>query len=157
MASFFKRGVTNDVSESRFAPDSVSQRDSQTHNDVKRDLIRAVLKNTLHRLGIPHDWLACEVIIIGHEPKHEKLYIQLMLMKWHETFMRYAPALEQQLLRGLVRIDPTVDATKYIFSWRFSTDCGCPFGVMPPPTVWAHDEDPVDAVKVAPSLLERRG
>jgi hypothetical protein len=130
---------------------------TQQHTDIKRELIRVVLKDTLRLHGIPFDWLACEIIIVPHGPDEEDLHIQLVLMKWHETFLRYAPALEQQLLRGLDRFDPLVDHSKYIISWRFSRDCGCPFAVMPPPLVWSHQDAPVAAVEdEAPSILDRR-
>ena len=143
MVSFFKhRSSPKGASESGFASDSLPGPEHQHRKDVQRDLILVVLKNTLHRLGIPHEWLTCEVIALGHAPDPEKLHIQLMLTKWHETLLRYGPALEQQLLRGLLRLDPTVDTTKYIVSWRFAPNCGCPFRVMPPPVVWANDEQP---------------
>ena len=41
-----------------------------------------VYKNTLHSLGIPHDWLASEILTLVYKPGQEKLHIQLMLMKW---------------------------------------------------------------------------
>ena len=139
MVSFFKHRVPKDASDSSIAPHSVTQHESASRFEVHRDLIRAVLKNTLHRLGIPQDWLVCEVIPQGQGTGQEKLHIQLILMKWQETFLRYAPALERQLLRGLIRIDPSIDATNHIIAWRFSPDCGCPFKVMPPPKVWAQE------------------
>ena len=143
LVSFFKhRSSPKGTAESRFAPVPPPDPEGQQRKDVQRELILVVIKNTLHRLGIPHDWLAYEVITVTHGPDQEKLHIQLMLMKWHETLLRYTPALEQQLLRSLLRIDPTVQASQYVFSWRFSPDCGCPFLVMPPPNVWGHDGEP---------------
>jgi hypothetical protein len=126
------------------------------HTDIKRELIRVVLKDTLRLHGIPYDWLACEIIIVPRGPDKEDLHIQLVLMKWHETILRYAPALERQLLLGLDRFDPQVDHSKYIISWRFSQDCGCPFTAMPPALVWSHDDTPPPVADEAPSILDRR-
>ncbi len=172
MFKFFKSSAPTDATDSRLGPHSVSNSLPQSlpsqfqhsrsstitsSSDLQRELIRVVLKDTLRRNGIPFDWLSCEVITIAQGPDtHEQLHIQLMLMKWHELFLRYAQALEHQLLRGLDRFDPSVDHSRYIISWRFSPDCGCPFGTLPPPVVWLHDEESQPAVQEAPSILDRR-
>jgi hypothetical protein len=137
------------------APVSSTANSSQEHNNVRRELIRVVLKDTLRLHGIPFGWLACEVISIARAPGDEDLHIQLVIVKWNEKLLRYAPTLQQQLLLGLDRFDPSVDHSKYIVSWRFSPDCGCPFVTMPDPKVWlqgalpAANEEPV-------SVLDRR-
>ena len=139
-------------------PDYVStQSSTRAHTDIKRELIRVVLKDTLRQHGIPLDWLACEIIIIRRGPVAEELHIQLVVMKWNETLMRYAMALQQQLLGGLDRFDPTVDHSKYVVSWRFAPDCGCPFTVMPSPKVWLQKAPPPAVpAEEAPSILDRR-
>lgn len=131
------------------APIPVSSSSNQQHSNVRRELIRVVLKDTLRLHGIPLGWLACEVITIARAPGKEELHIQLVVMKWDEQLLRYASALQQQLLLGLDRFDPSVDHSRYIVSWRFAPDCGCPFTRMPNPTFWHKgamrqaDEEPV--------------
>ena len=156
MFKFLKNGVAKDAPKPSAAPQSVPQHSIQQHTDIKRELIKVVLKDTLRRLGIPFDWLACEIIVIARGPDDEELHIQLVLMKWQETFLRYAPALQQQLLRGLDRFDPAVDHSKYIISWRFSPECGCPFSVMPPARFWSHSDAPLATAEEAPAILDRR-
>nr|WP_295768446.1 hypothetical protein [Rhodoferax sp.] len=161
MFKFFRHSSAApiDASESRPVPHSMPTTASTSvrpHADIQRELVRVVLKDTLRRHGIPFDWLACDVVTITHGPNVEELHIQLMLLQWHELFLRYAPALEHQLLRGLDRFEPAVDHSKYSISWRFSPDCGCPFTVMPPPLVWSH-ETPSEPVAEEPtSVLDRR-
>lgn len=137
------------------ATEPVAQHSVPQPTNIKRELIRVVLKDTLRQQCIPYDWLACEIIIIPRGPDDEELHIQLVVMKWNELLMRYATALQQQLLHGLDRFDPSVDHSTYIISWRFAPDCGCPFTVMPPPMFWAHTETPA-TVEAAPDLLDRR-
>ncbi len=170
MFKFFKSSTHAEATDSRMGPPSVSHslpqslpsqfqhsRSNTSSSDLQRELIRVVLKDTLRRHGIPFDWLSCEVIIVPQTAESaEQLHIQLMLMKWHELFLRYALALERQLIRGLDRFDPSVDHSRYIISWRISLDCGCPFGALPPPVVWQHDEEPQAAAQEAPSVLDRR-
>jgi hypothetical protein len=140
------------------APSSVSPNSSNSVNhssDVRRELIRVVLKDTLRQHGIPLDWLACEVILIPRALDKEELYIQLVLMKWNEQLLRYATALQQQLLAGLDRFDPEVDHSKYIVSWRFSPNCGSPFMFMPEPKFWLQSAPP-KVPETPVSVLDRR-
>jgi hypothetical protein len=125
---------------------------------MQRELVRVVLKDTLRRSGVPLEWLTCEVVTLAHGSDNEtgQLQIQLTLMQWHELFLRYAPALEHKLLLGLDRFEPSVDHSKYVISWRFAPDCGCPFTVMPPPLVWSHDPAPAAAEEEPASVLDRR-
>lgn len=159
MFKFLKNNVvTHDAPESRPAPQLVpAHTNTRPHADIQRELVRVVLKDTLRRHGIPFEWLSCEVHTVVHGPDSEELHIQLVLMQWHELLMRYATALEHQLLRGLDRFEPSVDHSKYSISWRFSPDCGCPFQVLPPPLVWSHDAPPeAPANEEPPSVLDRR-
>lgn len=160
MFKFLRQGASaQDATESRPAPprSSLPAQDSvRPQADIQRELIRVVLKDTLRRHGIPFEWLTCEVVTIAQGPGTETLNVQLMLMQWHELFLRYAPALELQLLRGLDRFEPTVDHSKYVISWRFSPDCGCPFHVLPPPLVWSHDAAPEPVLEAPSSVLDRR-
>lgn len=137
------------------APVSATPNPSLQRSDVRRELIRVVLKDTLRLHGIPFGWLACEVTIIARAPGEEELHIQLVVMKWNELLLRYAPALQQQLLLGLDRFDPLGDHSRYIVSWRFSPDSGCPFAVMPDRNVWLQSVLP-QADKEPIPILDRR-
>lgn len=124
------------------------------HTDLRRELIRVVLKDTLRRHGIPFHWLACEVII-PRTPSEEEPHIQLVILKWHDQLLLYAPALQQQLLLGLDRFDPSVDHSHYMVSWRLAPDCGSPAREMPAPGFWLeHPGSP--ALDSPLSLLDRR-
>jgi hypothetical protein len=160
MFNFFRQSVPTDAADSRPAPHpappSVSP-STKPHADIQRELVRVVLKDTLRRHGIPSELLTCDANTVPQGPRGEELHIQLVVMQWSELLMRYARALELQLLRGLDRFEPMVDHTqKCTISWRFSPDCGSPFTVLPPPVVWSHDASSDPAVEEAPSILDRR-
>ena len=159
MFKFFKHSgaAPIDAPESRPVPHTTpAPTVARPHADIQRELVRVVLKDTLRRHGIPFEWLSCEVFTIAHGPNAEELHIQLTLLQWHELFIRYAPALEHQLLRGLDRFEPAVDHSKHNISWRFSPECGCPFTVMPPPLVWSHDAPPEPVAEEPAPVLDRR-
>ena len=162
MFSFIKNSVPNNVAGSNATPEPVSVAGARPAPDMRHELIQMVFKNTLHHLGVPLDWLACEVLVNSAAEGSEQLHIQLTWMKWQEIFLRYGPAFERQLIKGLDRFDPERDHSQCVISWRFSPDCGCPFTVMPPPSFWAHTSAPAEVAEVAevakvlPSLLDRR-
>lgn len=136
MFDFLKSKQRKTTGPPSAAPVSGSPPNTTQHGDIKRELIRVVLKDTLRVNGIPFGCLASEVIIITRPPAQDELHIQLVVMQWNEPLLRYASALQQQLLIGLDRIDPSDDHSKCSVSWRFSPDCGCPFTQMPDPSFW---------------------
>ncbi|NMM12988.1 MAG: hypothetical protein HHJ17_05510 [Rhodoferax sp.] len=155
MFDFLNKKHPKNEPPSSVSPISVTPSGSQQHSNVQRELIRVVLKDTLRLHGIPLNWLACEVILIARAPGDEELHIQLVVMKWNEQLLRYATALQQQLLHGLDRFDPSVDHSRYIVSWRFTPDSGCPAVAMPDPKVWLQSTLP-PANEVPASVLDRR-
>jgi len=162
MFNFFRSSVPTDAADSRPVPHAAApppppSPSIKPHADLQRELVRVVLKDTLRRNGIPSEWLGCEVTTVTNGAQGEELQIQLVLLQWHELLLRYARALELQLLRGLDRFEPAVDHTKKCtITWRFSPECGSPFTVMPPPVVWAHEADPSPVAEEPPSVLDRR-
>ena len=148
-------------SETTSQPDTpsvpASLNSTQQQSNLRRELIRVVLKDTLRLQGIPLGWIACEVISIARAPGEEELHVQLIIMKWNELLLRYTSALQQQLLLGLDRFDPAVDHSSYIVSWRFSADCACPFKKMPDPGVWSQSAShTTEVLEEQPSVLDRR-
>jgi hypothetical protein len=123
---------------------------------VKRELIKAAFHDTLHHHGIPHEWLACEVVTVAPTAGEETLQIQLVLMQWQETFLRYGLALEQLLRREIDRLDTAPEHARYQIVWRISPDCGCHFKVMPPARIW-HAQTAADVPSPdAPDPMDRR-
>jgi len=156
MFGFLKTKWTKKARASVKIPAPVAPRRSQAHNNIHHELIRVVLKDTLRLHGIPLGWLACEVITIARSAGKNELHIQLMVMKWNEKLLRYACALQQQLLLGLDRFDPSVDHSKYIVSWRFSPTCSIPFKQMPDPEFWLSGHEPPVAKEAPIPILDRR-
>lgn len=106
-----------------------------------RDLIRVVLRDTLRHNGIPTDWIGCQVATRAQPGQAPGQQIQLVVQKWHDGLMRYAPVLEQQLLQGLQRFDPTAAQSGHSVVWAFAPDCGYPYATMPAPAFWSNAPD----------------
>lgn len=157
MFEFLKRYRTSNEPPSSVSPESMLANHSQQPGSSRRETIRLVFRDTLQIHGIPADWLGCEVLIVRRTNKADEVHIQLLMLKWNEKLLRYAPALEQQLRHELDRLDPTVDHSKYIISWRFSPDSNYPFSVLPDPKFWVKSAAPIVQREDEPvSVLDRR-
>lgn len=114
------------------------------------EMVRMTLHGVLKLHGIPGTWIAGEVIPVHIPGQGEALLLQLEVRHWHDALVLHAPALERALLDGLRRFDPRADQTRYLFSWKFSPDCGCPHIHVPQADFWRTSERVVLAPIAAP-------
>jgi len=105
-------------------------------NSTQRDMARLTLHHILKHHGIPAHWIAGELVPIRIPGDGEAVLLQLEIMHWHDSLVLHAPALQEELLQGLRRFDPATNGTRYLFTWKFSPDCGCPHTQMPEPGFW---------------------
>lgn len=138
MFDFFGLGRSKSDASTQTAQSTPVPRTSPL-SATQREMVRLTLHNVLKRHGIPSHWISGEITPI-HIPQHgESLLLQLVVLKWHDALMLYAPALQQELLDGIKRFDPHADASKYLFTWGFAPHCGCPHATLPEPAFWSAD------------------
>jgi hypothetical protein len=137
----------------RAAPSTSSLASTRQHTDIQRELVRVVLKDLLHSSGVPGNWLGCDVLVPSERSRDDDVTVQMRVLHWDERLLRYAPALERALLKGLDRFDPQVDHSRYKITWQFSPQCGCPYTELPDKQTWAR---PNAAPAPAANILDRR-
>ena len=126
--------------------------ETMQHTSTQRELIRVVLKDTLRLNGIPSGLIGCEVTVASRLTTKEQLSVHLIMLKWNEAVLRYAPVIQQELIKNLDRFDPAVNHANYVFSWRFAAECECPYKTMPDPATWNAKAEPM---KLAPVSTPR--
>lgn len=139
MFEFFKMGRDKPGQDDSLKAEASSPSvpdSSQQHAATSRELARVVLRDTLRLNGIPDDWISCESIPRIHGGSDGNLLIQLVINRWHESLMSYAPLLQQQFQQGLQRFDPASDHSRHVVVWRFSPFCGYPGTDMPEADFW---------------------
>jgi hypothetical protein len=129
---------------------------SISSNDVRVELVRAVLKDTMRAQGLPSDWLRCEVHSLSGAKANGPLHIRIIMTKWSGTLLKYTMAMERLILTGLDRYDPAVDHSGYSVSWQFSKDCQCPFPTMPAPETWSKKKAPAPKIADSVDFFDRR-
>jgi hypothetical protein len=115
---------------------SVDAPNTQQQSDVQREMVRVVLKDVLRQSGIPAAWIGCEAQLLRRQGG-STMAVKLVVQSWHERLLPYLPALQQALIDGLDRFEPTVKHGHYQITWQFSPDCGCPHARLPTPQFWA--------------------
>lgn len=146
MLKFLGFGRTKPVAPADPGPSSMMN-DTMQHTSTQRELVRVVLKDTLRLNGIPPGTIGCEVTVMSRKTAREELFVHLIILKWNEAVLRYAPVIQQELIKNLDRFDPEVNHANYIFSWRFAAECEYPFKSMPAPEFW---NTKVEAAKLGP-------
>ncbi len=116
------------------------------------DMVRMTLLDVLRLHGIPGTWLRGEVVPVNVPAQGEALLLQLDVKHWHDAFVLHAMAFQQAMLDGLARYDPEADAKHYLFSWKFSEDCGCPHLYLPKGDFWRTSARTVITPTPAPKL-----
>ena len=120
-------------------------------NATQIEMVRMTLHGVLKLHGIPGTWITGEVIPVRIPGQGEALLLQLEVKHWHDALVLHAPAFQQAVLDGLHRFDPHADQTHYLFTWKFSPECGCPHVHLPEADFWTNSERVVLAPIAAPS------
>lgn len=140
-----KKGDTHAVAASppAKAPTAPAAQPSAT----QREMVRLTLHNVLRYNGIPNNWIACETVPVQLPNQGQALLLQMVVLQWHDALMHYAVALQQSILDGLNKFDPQSSASKYLFSWKFAPECGCPYTMLPEPSFWLTQTEPPSTSK----------
>jgi hypothetical protein len=162
MFGFFKKRapapapISHPVSQMSTLMPAQESSSSISSNDVRVELVRAVLKDTVRAHGLPTDWLRAEVHSLPGNKANGQLHIRIIMSKWNGTLLKYTMALERLILTGLDRYDPAVDHSGYTVSWQFAKDCQCPFPTMPAPESWAKKKTPPPKIADSVDFFDRR-
>jgi hypothetical protein len=116
--------------------------DITTHDAyaMKRDVISFALEDTLRSSGIPLDWIDCEVIDTSDNEGTRKTCIILVMKSWNENLLKQGLLIQKKILNQIDWIEPSLDYTKFDFSWRYGIECQSPYPELPPPPFWTMND-----------------
>lgn len=145
MFEFLRFGRAKDVMKSNVV---VAPINGQSKNsDKRREMIRLALNSVLRRHGIASQWIGCEFVSMARPGGADVMLTQLVILRWHDGLMRYAPELQDELFKEIHLFDKSALASNFLFVWKFAPDCGYPNGKLPEPEFWTsrHDLTSVEA------------
>lgn len=124
--------------------------DQAKKNDIRLEMIRLALKSVLRRCGIPLHWIGCEIVPMARSGDSDVMLIQLVILQWHDGLMRYAPELQNQLLKEIQFFDSTAQAASLLIAWKFAPDCGYPNESLPEAGFWVPAPAAAPVVQAEP-------
>jgi len=112
----------------------------------RRDLLRAVLRKTLTRHGIPASWIGAEMLVATARKRESGMHWRLLVRHWDPRLLAHAVALQNALMARLLRDDPLAADWLMGVSWQFALpdEAGCPS--MPQAGFWTAELRPDTAV-----------
>ena len=109
---------------------------------TRRELLGAVLRDTLTRQGIPVAWLSPEMLHFTSRSREPGLHLRLLIKHWDPRLLMHAVALENALIVRLLASDPIASDWLMGISWQFALpdESACP--PMPHPGSWTASHEP---------------
>ena len=118
---------------------------------MQREMVRLALSSVLGRNGIPPQWIGFELTPMARTDGVDATLIQLVIQKWHDGFLRYAPAIQAEVIAEIQLFGKNSSGTEFVITWKFAPDCGHPAGGLPDAAFWSTAPEPKTS---APDLKE---
>ena len=104
--------------------------------DPHHELLRVVLRGTLHQHGIPAAWMGAEVLPAGMQQGQPALHLRLLIMQMDPRLLSHGMAFEQSFKEHLATFDPAAARWLTGISWQFALPKGTPMIPMPEASAW---------------------
>lgn len=116
----------------------------------RRELLRVVLRDTLHRHGIPTAWLDAEVLVSTTRSGERGIHWRLVVKNPDPRLLNCTVALQNALIKRLTTFDPLASAWLNGMSWQYALPDDAPYAAMPHPSTWK--EPPGEPLPVAAAV-----
>jgi hypothetical protein len=118
---------------------------------TRRELLRVVLRDTLHRQGIPADWIGAEMLSTTSHAGQQGVHWRLLVKHWDPRIITHAVALQHALIKRVTSFDPMASAWLDGISWQFALEdeSGCP--PLPHPGSWTSQVAPAREQTAGPA------
>ena len=147
---------------SQFSPDMAAdpRASSAELASMRRDMMRAVLRKTLTRHGIPASWIGTEMLVATARGREAGMHWRLLIKHWDPRLLTHAVALQNSLVVRLLGYDPLAADWLMGISWQFALpdEAKCP--PMPQPGYWTAEHrrqearQPAEVTAAAGDVIE---
>ncbi len=126
---------------------------SGTAHQIRKDVLKVALRETLLRHGIPSAWLSADVLRTPTPKREEGLHVRFLVRHWDARLPQFGPALQQEFTQRLLMLDPKAGDWLMGFSWQFALPDPSLCPSLPPAGSWTAA--PVAAREAAPAQPEQ--
>lgn len=127
---------------SQFSPDMAGDPRASAAElaSMRRDMMRAVLRKTLTRHGIPASWISAEMLVATARGREPGMHWRLLIKHWDPRLLTHAVALQNSLVMRLLGYDPLAADWLMGISWQFALPDEAPCPPMPQPGFWTAEQ-----------------
>ncbi|GAC1530249.1 MAG: hypothetical protein NVS2B4_09030 [Ramlibacter sp.] len=132
--------------------------------NLRRELLRLALRQSLSRNGIPVHWIGAEVIELPGPGN--PVHVRLLVQHWDERLPRLFLAFQEDFEQRLLAVEPLAHTWLRGFSWQFQLVDAAPHPRLPAADSWAPERErasnalvglPLTAAPVVPALASGAG
>lgn len=127
---------------SQFSPDMAADPRSSAAElaSTRREMMRAALRKTLTRHGIPASWIGAEMLVATARGREPGMHWRLLIKHWDPRLLTHAVALQNSLVVRLLGYDPLAADWLMGISWQFALpdEAQCP--PMPQAGFWTAEQ-----------------
>jgi hypothetical protein len=138
------------AASTQFAP-SQSTTNTSPHQ-VRKDLLKLVLREMMLRNGIPNAWLTADLLRTTNSQREQGIHVRFLMRHFEPRLLQHGVALEQDFLQRLQLLDPQAGNWLMGFSWQFALEdtSACP--PLPHAGYWVAP--PAEPVRATPAAIE---
>lgn len=103
---------------------------------LRRDLLRVVLRDVQISAGLSPRWLELQILETAPGNKPNGMHARIVLRSWVPRIMQHAVSLERMYVQKLMALDPQADVWFRGLSWKLDLPPGQPEEPLPAPAEW---------------------
>lgn len=111
--------------------------------NMRRELLRLALRQSLSRNGIPVHWIGAEAVEVPGPGN--PIHVRLLVQHWDDRLPRLFLAFQEDFEQRLLAVEPLARTWLRGFSWQFQLVDATPHPRLPEPGSWLEARDPVSA------------
>lgn len=127
---------------------SPSSKSPAMSQDMRRELLRVTLRETLRRQGIPVSWIGADMLTATSRSGQTGIHWRLSIKHWDPRLLIHMVALQNRLISHLQEIDPVAEKWLMGVSWQVALEDESVCPPLPHPGAWTASP--------APSPVDRR-
>jgi hypothetical protein len=137
------------AASTQFAPSQSLQGATSPHQ-VRKDVLKLVMRELLMRNGIPNSWLSADLLRTTNSKREQGVHVRFLMRHFEPRLMQHGPALEQEFTQRLLLLDPLAANWLMGFSWQFTLEDASKCPPLPNAGTWTAPPAPqVEAVAQA--------
>ncbi|MGZ5178993.1 MAG: hypothetical protein ACXWC6_14210 [Ramlibacter sp.] len=122
--------------------------------NLRRELLRLVLRQSLARNGIPVHWIGAEAIELPGPGA--PVHVRLLVQHWDERLPRYFLAFQEDFEQRLLAVEPLARTWLRGFSWQFQLVDVSSRPALPDVGTWGDPRDTGAAADPQPTPSDRK-